>query len=63
MKQKSHSGAKKRVKKTASGKFLMKKSAVKHLLTNKSKRQKKAHKSGKQMAPGDAKNFKKLLFN
>jgi large subunit ribosomal protein L35 len=40
MKQKTHSGAKKRVKKTGTGKFVVQKSCRNHLLVNKSKRQK-----------------------
>jgi len=40
MKQKTHSGAKKRVKKTGTGKFIVQKSCRNHLLVNKSKRQK-----------------------
>ncbi|MDD4351661.1 MAG: 50S ribosomal protein L35 [Candidatus Gracilibacteria bacterium] len=41
MKQKSNSSAKKRFKKTGSGKIMHEKSAKNHLLKNKSKRQKK----------------------
>ncbi|MFA6528123.1 MAG: bL35 family ribosomal protein [Candidatus Gracilibacteria bacterium] len=41
VKQKSHSGAKKRVRKTGSGKFTMQKGSKRHRLANKSKRQKK----------------------
>lgn len=41
VKQKSHSGAKKRVRKTGSGKFTMEKAAKRHLLANKSHTQKK----------------------
>jgi len=40
-KQKSHSGAKKRVRKTGSGKIAMKRNSRSHLLQQKSKRQKK----------------------
>lgn len=39
-KQKSHSGAKKRVRKTGSGKVTMKRNSRNHLLQQKSKRQK-----------------------
>jgi large subunit ribosomal protein L35 len=46
MKQKSHSGYKKRVKIRASGTVSVEKSCKKHLLANKSKRQKKSFKSG-----------------
>jgi len=40
-KQKSHSGAKKRVRRTGSGKVAFKRSGRNHLLQQKSKRQKK----------------------
>lgn len=40
-KQKTHSGTKKRVKRTGSGKLRMEKSCKRHLLAQKSKRQKK----------------------
>jgi len=40
-KQKSHSGAKKRVRMTGSGKIAIKRSGRNHLLQQKSKRQKK----------------------
>ncbi len=42
MKQKSHSGTKKRAKKTGSGKIRMEKGHKRHLLAQKSKRQKTA---------------------
>jgi len=40
-KMKSHSGAKKRVRKTGSGKYVLKRNSKNHLLQQKSKRQKK----------------------
>ena len=40
MKQKSHSGAKKRIRKTGSGKLAMKRNSRNHLLMQKNKRQK-----------------------
>lgn len=40
-KQKSHSGAKKRVRKTGSGKLAVKRNSRNHLLQQKNKRQKK----------------------
>lgn len=61
MKLKSHSASKKRVKVTGSGKFLFRKSAKKHLLTNKSKRQKKLFRNGKPLTAIATKNFRKLL--
>ena len=41
MKQKSHSGAKKRVRRTGSGKLAMKRNSRGHLLQQKNKRQKR----------------------
>jgi len=41
MKQKTHSGMKKRIKITKTGKMIFQKPCKRHLLTNKSKRQKK----------------------
>lgn len=61
MKKKSHSGLKKRVKKTGTGKFKFSKSAKKHLLVNKSKRQKKLNRGGKIASASDAKWIAKLL--
>ncbi len=61
MKKKSHSGLKKRVKKTGKGKFVFTKSAKKHLLVNKSKRQKKVNRAGKVASASDAKWIGKLL--
>ena len=61
MKKKSHSGLKKRVKRTGTGKIKFTKSAKKHLLVNKSKRQKKLNKSGKVASASDTKWINKLL--
>ncbi len=61
MKKKSHSGLKKRVKITGKGKFMFSKSAKKHLLVNKSKRQKKLHQGGKVASASDSKWIAKLL--
>ncbi len=61
MKLKSHSASKKRVKISAKGKLSFQKSAKKHLLTNKSKRQKKAFKDGKPLTLRATRNFKRLL--
>ena len=55
MKAKTHSGTKKRVKKTGTGKLIMQKSCKRHLLVNKSKRQKNIKTLGV-----DATNVKKL---
>lgn len=61
MKQKSHSGAKKRVRKTGTGKFVVEKSCKNHLLVNKSKRQKKLNKKGKVAEAPQQKILLKLI--
>jgi large subunit ribosomal protein L35 len=61
MKQKSHSGAKKRVRKTGKGKFVVQKSCKNHLLVNKSKRQKKLFNKGKIAENPQQKMLSKLL--
>ena len=61
MKQKSHSGAKKRVKKTGKGTFVVQKSCKNHLLVNKSKRQKKLDKKGKVAEKPQQKILAKML--
>lgn len=59
MKKKSHSGLKKRVKVTATGKLVFDKSAKKHLLVKKSKGQKNI--KNVVATSSDAKYLKKLL--
>ncbi|MBU1152165.1 50S ribosomal protein L35 [Patescibacteria group bacterium] len=61
MKQKTHSGLKKRIKKTGSGKLMVEKSCKRHLLDNKSKKQKKLGKGGIAVNPSRLKSVKKLL--
>jgi ribosomal protein L35 len=64
MKKKTHSATKKRFRKTGSKtnpKIVGRKSASSHLLTNKSKRQKKMQGTPVKMSGGDAKVIKKLL--
>ena len=61
MKLKSHSATKKRVKFTGSGKIRLQKSAKKHLLAQKSKRQKKLFKGGKPTTTGNEKSLRRLL--
>ena len=63
MKQKSHSGTKKRVKFTGSGKIRMEKGSKKHLLVNKSKRQKNFGGNKRVVHKSDAKRFLRLLPN
>jgi large subunit ribosomal protein L35 len=61
MKQKTHSGAKKRAKKTGSGKIVIQKAAHSHRLNPKNKRQKNLGGSRLTAAKGDAKNLKRML--
>jgi len=61
MKQKTHSGAKKRVKQTGTGKFVVQKSCKNHLLVNKSKRQKKLNNKGKVAEAPQQKILAKLI--
>ncbi len=61
MKLKSHSGTKKRVKITGKGKIMFSKPCKKHLLINKSKRQKSLYILGKSVHASDAKRIRRLL--
>lgn len=61
MKLKSHSGLKKRIKFSARGKVFMRKPGKKHLLINKSKRQKDAFAAGKPVHHSDAERIARLL--
>ncbi len=64
MKQKTHSGAKKRFKATGSKKQIKvvgRKASARHLLSNKSKRQKKMQGKTFDMQKGDTQTIKKLL--
>jgi large subunit ribosomal protein L35 len=63
MKQKSHSGIKKRIKKTATGKFVYNKPAKRHLLVNKSKRQKRSSISGQAASKPITKVLKKMVLS
>lgn len=61
MKLKSHSASKKRFKVTGGGKLIANKAGKKHLLFNKSKRQKRLHKGGMTLFAKDEANIKKIL--
>jgi large subunit ribosomal protein L35 len=61
MKIKTHSGAKKRIKVNGNGKVFVNKAAKRHLLANKSKRQKKSHKSGMAVTTARIDHIRKLL--
>jgi len=63
MKQKTHSSAKKRVKVTGTGKFILPKSCKRHLLANKSKRAKGRNKYGMNATPANAKALMRCLPN
>ena len=61
MKQKNHSGAKKRVKVRKSGTASVEKSAKRHLLSNKSSKAKKANPFGMPVHKTRLKSVKRLL--
>ena len=61
MKQKTHSGLKKRVKVRKSGTVMVQKSCKNHLLSNKSKKQKKLHASGMPIPAGRRKSLRRLM--
>lgn len=61
MKQKTHSGAKKRVKITGTGKMMFQKASKNHLLSSKSKRQKKSSRLGVSAPEGITKTISRLL--
>lgn len=63
MKLKTHSGAKKRVKKTGTGKLRMEKGSKRHLLANKSKKQKRIGGRKQTVSPSRAGALRKLLPN
>ncbi len=61
MKLKTHSGAKKRVRITGTGKMLFDKTAKRHLLSQKSKKAKGRDKYGHEAAPADMKKVHACL--
>ena len=61
MKQKTHSGLKKRVKVRKSGSAVFRKSSKNHMLTNKSKRQKKSFPNGMPIDSSHIERVKKSL--
>lgn len=60
-KQKTHSGLKKRVKVRNSGKISLQKSCKNHLLSNKSKKQKKALASGMPVSKTRMQSIRRLM--
>jgi large subunit ribosomal protein L35 len=61
MKVKSHSGLKKRLKVKKSGALSFNKAARRHLLTNKSKKQKRSQRNGVPVYQGGMKHVRRLL--
>lgn len=60
-KQKSHSGAKKRFRKTGTGKIVRQQSGVRHLLTHKPRTKKLGKRGRVQIAAADVARVEKLL--
>jgi len=60
-KMKTHSGTKKRIKVTGSGKLMHERTHRRHLLEVKSSRRKRRLSGVAELAPGDAKKAKRLL--
>lgn len=60
-KMKSHSGAKKRLKKTGSGRLKRKKAYRRHILTKKTSKRKRHLRKDALVAPADEKNLQHLL--
>lgn len=63
MKQKTHSSAKKRVKVTSTGKFILPKACKRHLLSNKGKRAKGKNKYGSVASPANVRALRACLPN
>ncbi|MEC9485785.1 MAG: 50S ribosomal protein L35 [Candidatus Izemoplasma sp.] len=62
-KMKTHSGSKKRMKRTASGKVKVPHAHRGHLLTNKNKSARRAHRSATFVSKSDLKRIKKQISN
>jgi large subunit ribosomal protein L35 len=62
-KMKSHSGAKKRFKITATGKYVAKPSGTSHILTNKNRKRKNRLNNDFVVEPGKARKLDVLLAN
>ncbi len=60
-KMKTHKGAKKRIKRTASGKLMYQKRNKRHILTKKSSKRKRQLRNEGVLSPGDAKKVDRLL--
>jgi len=60
-KMKSHKGAQKRIKRTATGKLMYQKRNKRHILTKKSSKRKRQLRNEGMLAPGDAKKVDQLI--
>ncbi len=60
-KNKSHSGMKKRIKVTGTGKLLRQKAGMRHLLEHKSSKTTRHLSGTTEVAPADARRIRKLL--
>ena len=60
-KLKSHRGAAKRFKKTATGKFMRPRAFRRHILTSKPTRRKRHMRGMRVVSPADAKRLKRML--
>ena len=60
-KMKTHRGAAKRIKRTASGKFMRRRAYHSHILSKKSRKRKRRLRSATGVAPSDAKVIQRLL--
>ena len=60
-KLKSHRGAAKRFKKTATGKFMRGKAFKRHILTSKTTKSKRHARGAKVVTPGDARKINLML--
>ena len=60
-KNKTHSGTKKRVRVTGSGKFMREQTHLRHLLESKSSKRTRRLSKDQVLAPADTKRVKKLL--
>ena len=60
-KLKSHRGASKRFKKTATGKIMRGKAFRRHILTSKSRTRKRGLRDSVQVSPGDMPKMRKML--
>ncbi len=60
-KMKTHSGAKKRFRRTGSGKIMRRGGSVRHMLEHKSSKRKRRQDRDMELSPNDRKRVKRLL--